>query len=113
MVRTYGCKGRTSGRTKSKERCDEKAVDKVAALLTFPEIFIGTYATESARIVFTHGCAEGVKDCGVVDSKDSGVFFIDGDTLTIKLDGTKYKGRVIAGDTSTYTRVGKTAAVAR
>jgi hypothetical protein len=105
LERSYGCKGRTPGRAKPKEKCDEKAVDKMAALLTFPEVFIGTYATEAARIVFTHGCAEHVEGCGVVDSKDAGVFFIDGDILTIKLDGTRYKGRVISGDTGTYTRI--------
>jgi hypothetical protein len=79
------CQGRHKAR--SKNACDQKAIDKTLATFTWPDVTIGTYTTESAHIEFTHGCSEGVQGCGVTDVKDAGVFFIEGDSLTVKLEG--------------------------
>jgi hypothetical protein len=89
---------------KSKDSCDQKAIDKSLSIFTWPDVTIGTYTIESARIEFTHGCSEGVEGCGVTDVKDTGVFFVEGDTLTIKLDGQRYRRSVVGGGTSTYLR---------
>lgn len=89
-----------------KVRCDEQYIDGQMSELSklFPQTYIGTYVTRSGRIEFTHGCSEEIVSCTPGSNTEAGIFFVDGDVLTIKLDGFKYKGRVLGGKASTYAR---------
>jgi hypothetical protein len=90
---------------KSEAQCAQEADGWVAALTShMPEVFIGTYVVTASRIAFTHGCAEEVQTCSAGTSTESGIFFLEDNTLTIKLDGLKLKGKVLPGDASTYVR---------
>jgi hypothetical protein len=93
-------------RARTKERCDQKSIDDWISTIAkyMPEIFIGTYATDSARIAFTHSCQEGIRECKAGLNTEHGIYFVDGDSLTIKYDGTKYKGRIIGGAAQVYRR---------
>jgi hypothetical protein len=88
------------------ELCDAAWVNDELVKLSklFPQTYIGTYVVRSARITFAHGCAEEADKCAAGSTQDSGVFFVDGNTLTIKLDGFKYKGRVIGRTANRYSR---------
>lgn len=88
-------------------RCDAAWVEGEFAKLTglFPQTYIGTVEIRGPRISFTHGCAEEARDCTAGSSQEAGVYFVDETALTIKLDGVKYKGKVIGAVTSTYKRL--------
>jgi hypothetical protein len=89
-----------------KVRCDEQFVDSQVAKMSklFPQTYIGTYVTRSGRIEFTHGCAEEIRNCTPGSGTEAGIYFVEGDVLTIKLDGIRYKGKVYGGKASTYAR---------
>jgi hypothetical protein len=93
-------------RARTRERCDQKSIDDSISVTAkyMPEVFIGTYVTDAARIAFTHSCAEGIRDCKAGSVREGGIYFVDGDSLTIKYDGAKYKGRIIGGAAQIFRR---------